>query len=223
MNPLLPRRFFSRVPLLVAILGLPSLLGAAEIWRLDNLDQIGGHPVVVLGAPAIKEENGVKALVFDGAKDGIFIPAIPIAGAKQFTIEVLFYPAEGGLAQQRFFHLADRTQARAMFETRLDGKGQWWLDHFLFSRSTKSIVAIDPKLVHPTNQWYWVAMRWDGKTMTSFINGQKEMEREGAFGSFGEGQVSLGVRQTIEYWFKGGFAEVRFHQEALAPEKLQRR
>jgi hypothetical protein len=92
----------------------------------------------------------------------------------------------------------------------------------MFSEGNRSIMAIDPKLVHPTNRWYWVALRWDGTTMTSFINGKNEMERTGKFDTFGQGQVSVGVRQTIEYWFKGGVREVRFHREALAPDKLQR-
>lgn len=201
----------------------------AEIWKFDSVDKIGGHPVIMLGEPKVTEENGIKGMMFDGAKDGVFVPHIPIAGAKQFTVEVLFYPAEGGvptprsgLVEERFFHLGDRTFARMMFETRKNLKGEWWLDHFMTSPGNGSIVSIDPKLVHPTNQWYWVALSWDGTTMTSYINGRKEMEKKGKLDSFGPGQVSVGVRQTIEYWFKGGIREVRFHREALAPEKLQR-
>jgi Concanavalin A-like lectin/glucanases superfamily len=215
--------------ILAAALLLPHLMSGAEIWKFDNVNRIGGHPVVMLGEPKVAEENGVKGLVFDGAKDGIFIPSIPIAGATEFTVEVLFFPAEGGvptarsgLVEERFFHVGDRKFSRMMFETRKNLKGVWWLDHFMVSSGTPSIVAIDPKLTHPTNQWYWVALRWDGTTMTSYINGIKEMEKKGKFGAFVEGQVSIGVRQTIEYWFKGGVREVRFHREAVSPDKLQR-
>ena len=201
---------------------------AVEIWKLDNVDKIGGHPVIMLGAPKVTEENGAKALTFDGKTDGIFIPTIPIAGAKQFTVEVLFYPAEGGTptargnVEERFFHLGDRAFSRMMMETRKNNKGEWWLDHFMTSNGNGSIVSIDAKLVHPTNQWYWLALTWDGKTMTTFVNGRKEMEKAGKFDAFTDGQVSLGVRQTIEYWFKGAIREVRFHREVLAPGMLQK-
>jgi hypothetical protein len=208
---------------------LPALLNAAEIWKLDNTDQIGGHAVVMLGEPKLQDQDGIKGLFFDGAKDGIILPALPIAGAEKFTVEILFYPAEGGtitprsgLVEERFFHLGDRAFGRLMMETRKNGKGVWWLDHFISTPGQKSIVSIDPKLTHPTNRWYWVAVCWDGEKMTSYINAEKEFEKPGKAVPFVKGQVSLGVRQTIEYWFKGGISEVRFHREALPPEKLQR-
>lgn len=213
------------------LLLVPACLNAAEteIWKLDNTDQIGGHPVVMLGEPKVQDLGGIKGMFFDGAKDGIILPNIPLAGAEQYTVEILFYPAEGGaptprsgLVEERFFHLGDRSMARMMMETRKNGQGVWWLDHFIFTQGNKSIMSIDPKLTHPTNQWYWVALRWDGSVMSSYINGEKEFEKPGKAIPFGKGQVSLGVRQTIEYWFKGGISEVRFHREAIAPEKLQR-
>ena len=211
-----------------ALLSLATAGGAAEIWKLDNLAQIGGQPITVLGAPQIREESGAKAMYFDGIKDGIFVPSIPVAGAKEFTIEILFCPAacdltaNPGQSEQRFFHLEDKALSRAMMETRVNAKGEWWLDHFLFSTTTRRIVSIDPKLVHPTNRWYWLALKWDGKTMTSYLDGEKEMENSGQFTEFGEGQISLGVRQNKVFWFKGGIREVRFHCEAIAADQLQR-
>jgi hypothetical protein len=218
-----------RLPLLAVAVLLPGVVAAAEVWKFDNLDRIGGHPVVMLGEPRIVEEDGIKGMVFDGTKDGIFIPTIPITGATAFSVEILFYPAEGGvpaarsgLVEERFLHVGDRAFSRLMFETRKNLKGEWWLDHFMISNGNRSIMAIDPKLVHPTNRWYWLAVTWDGSKMLSYVNGRKEMERTGTFGTFTHGQVSIGVRQTIEYWFKGGVRELRFHREALAPERLQR-
>ena len=229
MNAFLPPPLIRPTWLLAVALLLPGAAMATEVWRFDNLDRIGGHPVVMLGEPKIVEEDGIKGMVFDGNKDGIFIPTIPIAGATAFTVEIHFYPAEGGvptarsgLVEERFLHVGDRAFSRMMFETRKNLKGQWWLDHFMFSNGNRSIMAIDPKLVHPTNRWYWLALTWDGSKMISYVNGRKEMERTGTFGTFTSGQVSIGVRQTIEYWFKGGVRELRFHREALPPEKLQR-
>jgi hypothetical protein len=206
-----------------ALLATAGVLHAQEIWRLDNLQKLAGHAVTVEGAPRVVEENGAKVITFDGAKDGLFLDAIPIAGAKAFTIEILFRPAEGGPEAQRFVHVQDAAGARAMIETRLNGKGGWWLDTFLVSAGKPQGVAlIDDKRVHPTNQWHWAALRYDGKTMAHYVNGEKELSAEIALEPFVQGKTSLGVRQNKVYWFKGAIREVRFHREAVAEDKLQR-
>ena len=188
------------------------------MWSLAEVKKVGGVATEVLGAPKVVD----GAAVFDGAKDGVFVPALPLAGAKQFTIEILFSPAEGGPAEQRFFHLQDAAESRVMIETRLDGKGGWWLDTYLGTpKGGKPL--IDPKRVHATNKFYWAAVSYDGSNMKHFINGEKELEASGVtFGPFTDaGKVSLGVRQNKVYWFKGAIREVRFTPAALPPEKLQ--
>lgn len=192
---------------------------ASVVWKLDDVKKVGGVATEVLGAPGSAD----GAAVFDGAKDGVFVPALPLAGAKEFTIEILFSPAEGGPAEQRFFHLQDSAESRVMIETRLDGKGGWWLDTFLGAPKGGQAL-IDAKRVHPTNKFYWAAVTFDGSTMKHFINGEKELEASGVkFGPFvADGKVSLGVRQNKVYWFKGAIREVRFTPAALAPEKLQK-
>lgn len=207
----------------LAALTLTGAASAEEVWRLDNLQKIAGHEVTVLGAPRI--ETAAKdgpAMVFDGVRDGIFLPTIPIAGAKQFTVEVLFRPAEGGPEAQRFVHWQDKNEWRGLIELRLNGKGGWWLDTFLFTGEGKGTALIDPNRVHPTDSWHWAALRYDGKTMAHFVDGQKELESAATFAPFAAGQISLGVRQNKVFWFKGAIREVRFHTEALPPEKLQR-
>ena len=200
-----------------------SVAAGETVWRLDNTTQLDGHALAVEGAPRIAEIEGAKALVFDGAHDGLFVPAIPIAGAKQFTIEVLLRPAEGGPPEQRFFHVQDPAGRRALLETRLDGKGHWWLDTFLRGEGNdRGLALIDPKKTHPTDRWHWVALRYDGATMSHFVNGTKELEGKLAYAPLGEGTISIGVRQNKVYWFKGAIREVRFHTEAIAPEQLQR-
>jgi hypothetical protein len=207
--------------LLGALLLAASFARAADatavVWKLDDVSKIGGHATELIGAPRVVD----GAAVFDGAKDGVLIPVNPLAGAKAFTIEILFNPAEGGLTEQRFLHLEDSAASRVMIETRLDGKGGWWLDTFL-SFQGKGLPLIDPKRVHPTGKWHWAALRYDGKTMSHFINGEKELEGEVAFGPMVAGKISLGVRQNKVFWFKGAIREVRFTPAALAPEKLQR-
>lgn len=192
------------------------------VWKLADPAHVGGKTTEVLGAPRVVD----GAAVFDGAHDGVFVPDIPIAGCKQFTIEVLFSPAEGGGEAQRFVHLEDTSNHRALIEIRLDGKGSWWLDTFMMtdSQSGHGLTLIEPKNTHPTDKWYWAALRYDGTTgtMTDFVNGQQELQGKQAFMPYVQGKISLGVRQNKVYWFKGAIKEVRFTPVALDADKLQR-
>jgi hypothetical protein len=207
----------------LACLASAATAFAAEplVWHLDQTAKLGGHPLTVMGAPQVAAEPAGKAMVFNGSSDGILIPVNPLAGSPAFTIEILFKPEEGGLEAQRFFHLEDTKSWRVMIETRLDGHGSWWLDTFLGAKAV-SQPLIDPKLLHPTGRWYWVALRFDGKHMTNFVDGKQELDREAGFGPMVEGQLSLGVRQNKVHWFKGGIREVRWHTEAIPTEKLQK-
>lgn len=213
-----------RASITAAGLLLGSSLHAQTMWRVDDLKQLGGNAVSVVGAPRVDTIDGRKAVVFDGVDDGLFVPSLPLVGAKTFTIEMLIRP-EGGNHEQRFLHIQDTAERRALLELRADEKGGWWLDAFLRSdiaNYPKGLPLIDQKLTHPTDRWYWVAMRFDGKRLASFVNGVKELEGETGHVPFSEGKTSLGVRQNLVSWFKGAIAEVRFHPEALPDEKLQR-
>ena len=203
------------------LLGAAGSLTAEEIWRLDRTDAVGGHSVTVLGEPRVVEENGTKGVTFDGVDDALIVPINPIDGCKDFTIEILFRPAADGPREQRFLHLQDSDQRRALIETRIDGKGGWVLDTFL-GQLGQGKPLIDMKAVHPADRWYWVALRFDGKIMSDFVNGVKELEGETSFGPMVAGATSIGVRQNRVFWFKGDIREVRFHRTALPEEKLQR-
>jgi hypothetical protein len=217
---LLPRRVPLVVPALLAAVGLIAAEPVPVVWRLDQTTQVGGYATGVLGAPRVAADAGGPAVQFNGASDGLLVPANPLAGWKEFTVEVLFSPEEGGLVAQRFVHIQDPAW-RVMIETRLDGLGEWWLDTFL-GNNTKGQPLIDPPHVHPTGRWYWAALRFDGRHMTHFINGEKELEADTAFGPMTAGAISLGVRQNRVYWFKGRIREIRLHPAALAPDQLQR-
>ncbi|MCX6952859.1 MAG: LamG domain-containing protein [Verrucomicrobia bacterium] len=193
---------------------------AAEVvvWRLENIGKVGGNAVEVIGAPKIVD----GAAIFDGVKDGLLVGANPLAGWREFTIEVLFRPADDAPAEQRFLHVQDTATSRALIETRVDGTGSWWLDTYLMKVGKEGRPLIDPKKKHPIGRWHWVALRYDGKIMTHFVNGEKEREGSVEFGPMLDGRVSLGVRQNRVHWFKGAIREVRFTPLALAEDKLQR-
>lgn len=193
-----------------------------KIWRLDTVSPIGGHAATVLGAPRVVEESGSKAVYFNGTSDGLLLPVNPLEGLAQFTIEALFKPEYDGAEEQRFLHVQDGVDNRALLEIRLK-EGQWALDTFLRSDKTgERRVLFDPTKRHPANRWTWVALVYQKGRMAHFIDGVKELEGEIAFTPMGPGQISLGVRQNKVYWFNGGIREVRFHAVALTPEALQR-
>jgi hypothetical protein len=84
------------------------------VWPIDNLRQIAGHKVTVVGSPTVVEAaGGGKAVRFDGTKDGLVVESNPLAGWAAFTLEVVFLPEVGGPAEQRFFHCqADGSEDR---------------------------------------------------------------------------------------------------------------
>lgn len=207
------------LPLLAVLIGaLSAGAGEPTVWRLDQTARVGGHATEVLDAPRVTD----GATFFNGASDGLFVPANPLAGLAQFTIEVLFWPAADGPAEQRFLHVQDGPGSRALIETRVSG-GTWALDTFLsHPASGAKLALLDMTRRHPANRWTWVALVYDGRRMAHYIDGVKELEGEVAFPAMAAGQVSLGVRQNKVYWFKGGIREVRWHATALKAEELQR-
>lgn len=190
------------------------------VWTFNNLQSVGGQAPKVLGAPRIKAEE--RAAYFNGVGDGLILPVNPLAGLAQFTIEVLFRPETGGAGEQRFFHVQDEAGSRGLLEIRLTPEGQWALDTFLLSGES-SLPLLDRTKLHPADRWHWVALEYENHRMTSFVNGQKELEGTVDFAPMKSGQTSLGVRLNHVFWFKGSIREVRIHSTALAGDQLQHR
>jgi hypothetical protein len=196
---------------------------AQHTWRLERADSVGGYVAEVLGAPAARTEGGRAALCFNGESDGLIVPVNPIEGWPQFTIEVLFLPEHGGPEEQRFLHIQDDAQRRALIETRLTRPDAWALDTFLYSTATERLTLLERSIAQPTDRWYWAALSYDGERMTHYVNGEKQLEGTVNMAAMSAGRISLGVRQNRVHWFKGCIAEVRFTAVALAPERLRKR
>ncbi|MES2920361.1 MAG: LamG domain-containing protein [Verrucomicrobiota bacterium] len=191
----------------------------ATVWQLNRIDQIGGLAPEVMGAPKVLIEPA-PAIAFNGTSEGLLMPVNPLAGCSQFTVEILISPGSGGGEEQRFFHSEDTAKSRALLELRVLPDGKWCLDSYL--RAGKAAcVLLDRAKAHPLDRWHWVAMSYDGETLTSYVNGVRELTGKIAFPAMKEGRVSLGVRQNKVSWFKGAIREVRFHPAALAADQLQ--
>jgi hypothetical protein len=176
----------------------------------------------VLGAPRLVDAAaGGPALQFNGQTDGLVFPVNPIAGWAGFTIEVLIRPDTDGPRAQRFLHIDDGCGSRALLETRSPHGKLWVLDTFLRCPDSHRTLRNRARR-HPAGKWTWVALVYDGKQMTDYVNGVRQLEGRVAFPPMTTGSTSLGVRLNRVYWFKGCIKEVRFHPAALAPEALQR-
>ena len=64
------------------------------------------------------------------------------------------------------------------------------------------------------------ALTFDGKTMTHYVDRERQGGGEVTFPPMKDGQTSIGVRQNMVSFFKGRIRLVRFTPEALAPNAL---
>lgn len=190
----------------------------AVVWRFDSLEQVGGHAVEVQGDPQVIDTSIGKAVEFDGEEDALFLPVHPLAGAEAFTWEVYFRPDSGGGAEQRFFHLqVEGKEDRLLFETRLVERG-WYLDAFASAGESKALMARDK--IYPLDTWYHIAQVYDGKTYSSYVDGELQMSAEVALLPQGAGRTSVGVRINLIDYFKGAVRSARFTRHALTPEEF---
>ena len=97
------------------------------------------------------------------------------------------------------------------------------MDAFLKNgKLNKGVTLIDSTQLHPADKWYWVAMTYDGKKMTSYVNGIKQLESPMDFPGMSGGQIAFGMRINKVSWFKGMVSEARFYPEVLAAGALQK-
>lgn len=202
--------------LILIALSSTAAFGQSETWVFDNLEQLGGHAVQVEGDPRVIDTPLGKAVQFDGEEDALFLDVHPLAGAEAFTWEVIFRPDSDGGAEQRIFHLQEEgAQTRLLFETRLVNN-RWLLDAFANSDgSGQSQALMDWDRTYPLDAWYHIAMVYDGKTFSSYINGDLQLSAELDLEPQGAGKTSAGTRINRRDYFKGAFHKARFTKRAL--------
>jgi acetyl esterase/lipase len=185
-----------------------------EIWRVDNLTRIGGHPVTVIGEPRVVRTEIGAAVEFNGSGDGLLIEANPLAAVPQFTIDVVFQPAADGQEEQRFLHFEESvTGNRALVELRMNAGGSWSLDTYLRSGEA-GLTLLDRNVTHAASRWHVATLTYDGKTMVQYVDGVRELSGETLFAPLKDGRTSIGVRQNRVSWFKGRIHSIRFAAHA---------
>ena len=189
------------------------------VWKIDNIEAIGGNKTTVLGSPEVIKTPTGRAIQFNGTDDGIFIDINPLAGAKVFTVEIIFRPDSGGNTEQRFFHVGEVHGNRVLIETRLTEDNKWFLDTYIKSgESERTLYA--QNFLHPVNEWYHATLVYDEQGMRHYVNGTKELEGTVNFVPMIGGKTSMGCRMNKVYWFKGAIKKVKITPRALSPEEF---
>jgi len=222
--------------LILCALLVPALAHSQQTtWRFDSLTSIGGLPATVVGSPKVVSTDIGKAVHFTGVADAagvattgdaLFVDNLPLAGARTYTLEVVFRPSSGGSVAQRFFHLQENaSQSRRMFELRIHDK-QWCLDTVAFNypagEPVRSGVMLncDAQHLFPVDRWYAIAAVYDGKMLRGYVNGVLQGEVAVSLLPLGPGRTSVGTRIDKRNFFTGDVFEARFTAKALAPAEF---
>jgi len=214
-----------RCPILFALLVCWIATGCAQqptVWTFKERDRIGNNVVTTSGTPIIANEKGGPSMCFKGEPDAALLDVNPIAGWSNFTIEALIKPRSAGTTEQRFLHIEDERAARVLLELRIVSPQEWALDTFLFDSQQNRLTLLDRTKVHSTDQWHWVALAYDGTTMTHYVDGVREVEGPVAFRAMSPGKMSLGVRLNKVSWYQGCMREIRYTPRTLAAPELQK-
>jgi hypothetical protein len=195
------------------------------VWRFDQIESLGGHPVTAFGHARLIESPYGKAVKFNGVEDALFVDVHPLAGASSFTWEVIFRPDRDGAPAQRFFHLQEvdpntgkDTENRMLFEIRIVD-GQWCLDSFATSNG-KAKTLLNCQMLHPLGKWFRVTAVYDGKLFSNYVDDELQGSGEVQLAPQGMGRSSVGTRINKAFYFKGAVLMARMTPRALPPEQF---
>jgi len=182
------------------------------VWTLSKLTFAAPAVPTVYGTPRLDRASEPVSIAFNGREDGYAIPVNPVAGWPTFTIRARIRPDVSGPQAQRFLHIEDEAGHRITMEIRLAPNGTWSLDTFL-KNAPHSLTLASAALSHSSGQWHVAELRYDGKIMSSYVDGKKELSGPVEFVPMGPGRTSVGVRLNRVSWYKGAIAEIQFSKE----------
>jgi hypothetical protein len=192
-------------------------------WVVDNTTNIGGFTPTVLGAPTVTAMDPGTAVCFDGTHDGLQLDTNPILGMQRFTIETLVFPEFPGTSEPRVIFIGDASTSspRLTIQMRSDTSGSWhFYAAFYWAGVTTTLEGTTAQFAHPSNQWYWLALTYDGQTARVYVNGVLEDSSNLTFGPMTTGSTTLGSRQSGQYYFPGCMREVQVFNKALPASQL---
>jgi len=196
----------------------PTAKSISVIWPVNSLNSIAGLPTQAEGNPQLTTD----AVFFDGDGDRLVVDNNPLAGAEEFTVEIIFKPYDTypNNREPRFFHIesVDNPNRRLTIELRLNDQQQWYLDAYIKSENSQ-LTLIDSTKVHSVGEWFHVAITYKDQHFVSFVNGQKELEGKVEYLPIPENaKTSIGARMNQIHWFYGEIKKIRVTHKALLPE-----
>jgi len=176
-------------------------------WILANFLREKSSGAKIKGNPKLINSPYGQAISFDGNDDAIFLNKMPLKSVREFTIEMIFKPETNAPFEQRVLHIGENKSDRILLEIRAVNSN-WYLDGFACSKKNKKALA-NEKLIHPLGKWYHVAFVVTAKSLTTYVNGKKELEESFSFLPIQSGKTSIGVRLNKVSWFKGSIYKIR--------------
>lgn len=210
---------------LLAACATPSQqLSESVVWEINSLSSIGNAQVAVMGNPRVVNTNQRTAVAFDGDSDRLLVNANPLVNATEFTIEIVFNPADAypNNLEPRFFHIEspDNPNRRVTIELRLNEKKQWYLNAYIKSEKSQ-FTLIDSTKVHPMASWVHAAITYKDREFVSYVNGQKELVGQVDYMPIAaNAKTSIGARMNQVHWFNGEIAWVRITKKVLSPDEF---
>lgn len=185
-------------------------------WLLANFINENSSTIQVSGNPQIISSPYGNAVYFNGIDDAFFIDELPLKGAKEFTVEMIFNPSVDGDFEQRIVHMGEISEDRMLLELRAVN-GNWYFDGFVASKENK-LALIDKNKTHPLGQWYHVALVVGENSLSTYVNGKLELSEPFKFRPIQSGKTSVGVRMNKRSWFKGSIYKIKLSSKKLNPE-----
>jgi hypothetical protein len=185
-------------------------------WTLSDFILKSAEGVQIIGNPEIVKFKSGNAVSFNGSSDAVFLDSMPFAGYKNFTVEIIFRPSGGGSFEQRFLHCGEVQGDRVLLELR-STTADWYFDAFIKSGEAQ-LALIEPRFLHPLDQWYHIAYVIENGKLSTFVNSIMELEGNIEMTPLKSGKTSIGVRQNGISWFKGAIYKIRITPEALEPK-----
>lgn len=186
-------------------------------WNFNDLTSVGGVDVVPEGNPEIIRINKDSAYLFDGDEDRVVLDQNPLIGLNEFTLEVVFRVDEGGVSEQKMFHMQANPDIRLLFEVEFVNDSMWYMENFIQTGSGagENIHLMDSTKLHPVNRWVHIAVVYKNNTFKQYINYKLENTGDLTWVAPDAGSISVGARINKRNYLTGAVREIRFADTAL--------
>jgi len=192
-----------------------TTLNKPLVWLLSDIIKNKPESLEISGNPKLVTSSYGDAVYFNGVEDALFLNEMPLKSLEEFTVEMIFNPANNSPFEQRVLHIGEISGDRMLLEIRAVGNS-WYFDGFVASGENKKAL-IDEKLVHPLGQWQHVAFVVTKNGLKTYVNGNLELSEPITFVPFESGKSSIGVRLNKRSWFNGEIYKITITPRQLQP------